>query len=223
MSTPAIIDLSIAAVLLIFVIIGLVRGLIKSVLNFIGTLASVIGAAYLSELFTPAVTEFLWPKVKENIIDNLDLSGLDLGSKSSGGTISSLLPDLSSGVRTAIETLGMNILTTTVRIVLFIVLFILCLILVKVLAFALGKLFELPVLNTFNRAGGALFGLVEGMLIVYLIIFLAPKLNFTWFTDNAEGTLLLNFFLNVSPLEWIDFLKLKSLELMPEGLIPAGE
>ena len=40
---------------------------------------------------------------------------------------------------------------------------------------------------------------MEGALLIFLIVFLAPRLGVTWFADHAAGTHLLVWFLNNTP------------------------
>ena len=47
--------------------------------------------------------------------------------------------------------------------------------------------------------GGAALSLMEGALLIFLIVFLAPRLGVTWFADHAAGTHLLAWFLNNTP------------------------
>ena len=47
--------------------------------------------------------------------------------------------------------------------------------------------------------GGAALSLIEGALLIFLIVFLAPRLGVTWFADHAAGTHLLAWFLNNTP------------------------
>jgi uncharacterized membrane protein required for colicin V production len=217
LSTAAIIDLVLLGVLLIFIIVGTVRGLIKSVLNFAGTILAVIGAAILSGIFTPKAVELLYPHFQDRILNKLDLEAMGFGDLAGGATpLSGLFPTLNKSIQETVQAAGMSILTGVVRVVLFLLFFVICALLVKLLSSLLSGVFELPVLKSFNRLGGALFGLIQGMLILYMLIYLAPKIGITWLNDHSEGTLLLNFLINVSPLEWIDFLKLKSIELIPK-------
>ena len=45
----------------------------------------------------------------------------------------------------------------------------------------------------------AALSLMEGALLIFLIVFLAPRLGVTWFADHAAGTHLLAWFLNNTP------------------------
>ena len=48
-----------------------------------------------------------------------------------------------------------------------------------------------------NTLGGALLGLLEGMMVVWLLIWLAPRLGIAL---PAENTYLLHFFMTVGPI-----------------------
>ena len=71
--------------------------------------------------------------------------------------------------------------------------------LLRLLTHGLDRLFSLPVLAQFNGLGGAALSLMEGALLIFLIVFLAPRLGVTWFADHAAGTHLLAWFLNNTP------------------------
>ena len=48
-----------------------------------------------------------------------------------------------------------------------------------------------------NTLGGAVLGLLEGMMVVWLLIWLAPRLGIAL---PAENTYLLHFFMTVGPM-----------------------
>ena len=50
-----------------------------------------------------------------------------------------------------------------------------------------------------STASAARRSLMEGALLIFLIVFLAPRLGVTWFADHAAGTHLLAWFLNNTP------------------------
>lgn len=215
LSITTIIDLVILGILLIFVIAGTVRGLVESIVNVAGTIIALIAAALLAGLFAPPVTDWLYPHFQDRVLNKLNLEALGLGNLEGGATpLSGLFPTLSENIQSMVEAAAKSVFAGTARVILFLLLFIVCILIVKLISGLLERVFELPVLKSFNRLGGALFGLIEGMLIIYVIVFAAPRLGLHWLNDHAQGTILLNFFINVSPLEWLDFLKLKSLELI---------
>ena len=62
-------------------------------------------------------------------------------------------------------------------------------------------MFDLPVLGTANRLGGAAIGLVEAVLLLYVCVYIASLLGVKAVTGHAEDTFLLPLFLNHSPLD----------------------
>lgn len=90
-----------------------------------------------------------------------------------------------------------------VHAVLVLVLYIALLIVLKLLVRALDHVFDLPVLSTLNGVGGALLGLVEAALLLYVAVYAASHLGVKIVTEHANDTYLLPLFLNHSPVELI--------------------
>ena len=99
----------------------------------------------------------------------------------------------------AAEQAAYLLVKTIVQAVLFLVLFLALLLVLKLVTHALDALCGLPVLNTLNTLGGAALSLVEGALVIYLVLYLAPRFGVTWFADHADGTHLLAWFMNHTP------------------------
>ena len=91
-----------------------------------------------------------------------------------------------------------TLLGSVVRTIVFLLCFLVLSLLLRLLIAVVDKVLGLPVLNTLNTVGGALFGLVESALLLFLVCDLAPKLGFKIFTAY-EGTYLLSFFMNQTP------------------------
>ena len=66
-----------------------------------------------------------------------------------------------------------------------------------VASLGISMLLRLPLLSSVNTFGGALLGLLEGMMVVWLLIWLAPRLGIAL---PAENTYLLHFFMTVGPM-----------------------
>ena len=97
MTQAVIIDVAIAAVLLLFIILGAKKGLLKSVAGLVILLVSLVGAVLVSDLATPLISEAVQPMLMETVESKLAqmsenaapasaddggiaLSGIDLGS-----------------------------------------------------------------------------------------------------------------------------------------------
>ena len=106
------------------------------------------------------------------------------------------------GLRSAVsaaERAAYLLVKTIVQAALFLAFFLALMLLLRLLTHGLDRLFSLPVLAQLNGLGGAALSLMEGALLIFLIVFLAPRLGVTWFADHAAGTHLLAWFLNNTP------------------------
>jgi len=81
--------------------------------------------------------------------------------------------------------------------ILYILIFVALVLLLRLAALAINLVLRLPVLFSVNTFGGALLGLLEGMMVVWLLIWLAPRLGIAL---PAENTYLLHFFMTVGPM-----------------------
>ena len=60
--------------------------------------------------------------------------------------------------------------------------------------------FRLPVLNTLNRLGGGAFGLLKGVLVVFVLVWLMRCFALLPAQEELAQTTLLRFFANTNPL-----------------------
>ena len=221
--TPAIIlDILIAALLITAVLRGSRRGLFLTLSGVIVLIAAMIGANLGAKALTQPVSDWVTPKIEERIAGTVEKT-LEKKGQESGQTLEELLPDSLKGLldRTGLldtlrEALGRraedNIVTTAKAIasavarelvetfayaILYILLFLALLVLLRLAARGINLILKLPVLSGVNTLGGALLGLLEGMMVVWLLIWLAPRLGIAL---PAENTYLLHFFMTVGPL-----------------------
>lgn len=80
-----------------------------------------------------------------------------------------------------------------VNILSFLIFFIIVFLIVKIIGAIVGKLFELNILNSLDRALGFFFGIVEGLAIVLLIMFLIVAQPFF----NADSLIQNSFFYDI--------------------------
>ena len=83
--------------------------------------------------------------------------------------------------------------------ILFLVCFVVILILWKLLSHALDLVARLPGLHFLNKSLGALFGLVQAGILIFIAIWLLQFVGQVIPREAAEQTYLLRFFLNTSP------------------------
>ena len=145
-----VIDYIFVFVIILFAILGVVKGFIDNVFGKLSWILGILGAF------------FFYDTVARNV-----LSGIS-------------------------NHIAANILA-------FIIIFVIVFLIIKMIQVIIGRMFELPVLNSLDRALGFFFGVVEGLAVVTLIIFLLcnqPFFNIDNLFDNSFFFGLFNRFLS---------------------------
>ena len=183
------IDFLIIFVILLFTGIGYYRGFFRVVCNLFEYILSI----FLAYKFYPNFAFFLNEKfllgdffhdMLLNLMKNVVESNLE------GQNI--IIPT---------ESLDMPIVSTMadilVMIVAIFVLFLIFKLLLKIVSFFVDKLTKLPVLKEFNKIGGLVAGLIEGVLIVFLVLAGVNLINNEAIDRKLEESLLGDTFSSV--------------------------
>lgn len=196
----------VGALMIGMIVLGMKKGLVKMLLSF----ASFFVIILLVNLLNPLATELLsgspvydsvYSRVDDYVADNIKdatASGIDTGVKSQENIINSLaLPNsvkdqlIENNNKTTYAELEVDSFTSyitsaltdmIINAIAFILLFIVITILVKVLVRVLNLVTKLPVIHEFNAAGGALVGLVESLIIIWVACIVL-----TMFTTTSLG------------------------------------
>lgn len=107
-----------------------------------------------------------------------------------------------SAATAVVESLTESILHT----VLFSLSFSVILILLKLAAGVIDMALKLPGLHMANSLGGAAVGLAEGVLAVFLAVWVLRRFGVSFDTETVEQTILLQFFTTHTPLSVLSFL-----------------
>ena len=91
--------------------------------------------------------------------------------------------------------------------VLFLLSFLILMVLLKLAIRALDLVLKLPGLHLVNSLGGAVVGLVEGALLVFLAIWILRRLGVSFDTETVTQTHILHFFTTNTPLSALSFLR----------------
>ena len=191
-----IIDILILAVLAVSVIYGMHRGFISGVLS----VAALIGAAALS--FAMSGQLAAWLKGNQTLVDTLmyytdagsRVSSLDLSlmsvSQVTEGALEQILSSAnlpaafraafitglgsaSSGMTIA-ELLSQTIVSVSISILSFLICFFVSYIVATFVIHLISYVFELPVLRHLDALIGGVFGLVRGVLLLFILFMLVP-------------------------------------------------
>lgn len=163
-----VVDLIIVAIILLFTFLGYKRGLVKLSIKLCTFIIAVIVAFMfykpaaniiiantgIDETIEKTITSNILPEgtsVDEKIDLNIDLPSIIL--EKSENTVQSIAESIST---TIIETGSLLIIFVAVKIVL------------KFVTIIADLIAKLPILNQFNKLGGTVYGVLEGLLIVFV-------------------------------------------------------
>ena len=222
MTISLIFDIAIAAILLLCLIVGGVRGFISSLLSVLILSAALLGSAILANTLADPVSSWLTPRVEQYMLDRLTDGRSDeavsAAAASDNATLAKLVDfDAITGIAkramdSAVEA-GKNLLegavTGMIRSlaygVLFLLSFLVLTLLLRLITSPLRLAERAPVLGTLNRLAGAALGLCIGILVMFAA---ASVVQWTGLVDAAtlRDTYLLKYFTQHSPMDLIAML-----------------
>lgn len=193
-----IVDLVIVAIMAICIIIGYVRGLTGSLIKILSFVLSIIIA---SILFIPVsnliidnteIDENIETSIRNMIIDqeteNEEENMPDTITNYIGQKIEQASDDAKE---TIVDSTARDVTLTIVKAGTWILLFIIARILLIFLRFITSLIAKLPVIKQFDKLGGIIYGILEGLIIIYLVLaiisFISPMIssNFTNAIDES--------------------------------------
>lgn len=201
-----IVDLVVIGIMLLCIIIGYVRGLTGSLIKILSFVLSIIIAFVL---FIP-ISNFIINNTK--IDDNLEQSMREIIIKEDEGTNEKEMPETiteyinskveqaaDSAKETIVDNTAREVSVTIVKAGTWIVLFIVARILLILLKFITSLIAKLPVIKQFDKLGGIIYGILEGLIIVYvlfaIISFASPVINTSLpntIDDSYVGSMMYN-------------------------------
>ena len=220
METAVIIDVIVAAVLLAFLIVGMRRGLFRSVAGLAVVLAALVGANLAAGTLTPMAAGMIQPAIEKRVEEKLETAleeklPSEQAEESSLGELLALLgldddpaQDILESAKTHIADSGASVITavamsvaeSTLHVALFLLVFLVLLIGLKLLMRLVDLTLKLPVLSTANALGGGAVGLAEGALALFLAVWVLRRFGVSFDTGAAADTVLFHFFTANTPL-----------------------
>lgn len=207
-----IIDIILIAVIVLFAVIGMKRGIAKTLLNIAGLVLSAIAAYYLAGLLSRSMYDaFIKQTVMQNIQQIIQQNGADYAVNNCleampawiNGVLSFIvglfgmtvgdfekhmtIPDgVSESVAQTVENTVAPVITSLLEFVFLVVLFIVLFIIAKKLVKLASKVFDIPVIKQINRLLGGVLGIAEGVVIVFVAA------NILGFSMQFSNPVLLN-------------------------------
>lgn len=215
------------AVLLIFACIGARRGLILSLCGLLAFVVAFLGASFAARTLSPVVADALEPRFAAAIEEQLNESIRQQAEAGEAAVLSpddvplegvldalremGFYETLINTVDRAVES-GMTataasaaaavaaaIAQSAAYLILFLLGFFLILLAWRLLSRALDLVARLPGLHFLNKTGGALFGLVQGCIILFVAAWLLQFFGQVLPRELVEQTVLLKFFMTTNP------------------------
>ena len=215
------------AVLLIFACIGARRGLILSLCGLLAFVVAFLGASFAARTLSPVVADALEPKfaaaieeqLNESIRqqaeageaavlspDDVPLEGV-LDALREMGFYETLINTVDRAVESGMTAVAASaaaavaaaIARSAAYLILFLLGFFLILLAWRLLSRALDLVARLPGLHFLNKTGGALFGLVQGCIILFVAAWLLQFFGQMLPRELVEQTVLLKFFMTTNP------------------------
>lgn len=225
-------DIAILAILLVFLWRGASKGFILSLCGLLAVVVAFVGASFLASSLAPRVGAALEPKFAAAIEEQLQKQFQPAGAPAVPGEeqaseeyplqdVLSVLKDMGlyedlintvdKAVRDGMADVAANaaaavaaaIAQSVAYMVLFLLGFIVILLLWTILSHALDLVTRLPGLNTLNKTGGALIGLLKGCIFLFVAAWLLRFSGNLIPEEAVARTTLLKFFMTTNPVTLI--------------------
>lgn len=231
-----IIDIILVVIILALVIVAAKKGFMLTLLE---VAAFVIAIILSSQLCKPVAnvmyTGLFEPSVVKNLTETLSKETASSTYADKANGIIDSLPDFAknyvensnmdtdsiisklvtgnytgeSAAKTINENIARPIAVSILSAILFLVLSLLLMFLLKLVARWLNKLFKLPIIGTANKALGAVFGLLKGIVVVYLVCvilaFMSERVGYPQFADAVNNSAIVSFSQSFSPVEILKY------------------
>lgn len=196
-----VIDIILIGVLASNIYLGYKRGLINVVFKLLAMIVALIITLILFKPISNLIID------KTQIANNIKQTIIDKGivkeqnDEKSNKFIEKYVQDVAEDAKNnvieeAADVISINIVNVIVAIIIFIIVRIL-LIFAKVLV---GAIADLPIIKQFNKAGGMVYGVISGLIIIYLVLaivlFIVSINNLNIITDWIESSIITKYFYN---------------------------
>lgn len=220
MTSPIVIDLILLAILLFFMAMGAKRGFVLTFCSLVAVIVALVGANFLANTLTPAVSKAIEPTIESTIQTALESQVQSLQDTATGETLTAIRDkgglyalvadamadaleqvDLSPTVAQVATQAATAVATQLAHGLLFLVAFLIVLLAWTLFSHALDLVAKLPGLSSLNGLLGGVVGLVKGLIIAYIAVWVLYALTGTVSQETARQTHLFLFLAQHGPLE----------------------
>ncbi len=181
-----VIDIGIILIMLITIIVGYKKGLIKVAINFIAIIASVLIAIII---YKPLANQIIQnTKIDENIesiiyekIKDIDFENMTEEEKKENQILVFAQKDIKESIKKSKDNTGKYIAESLAQTIVEIGTFIITIIILRIALIILNLLSniiaEIPIIKQFNKSGGIIYGILEGLLIINVVLAICYIIN----------------------------------------------
>lgn len=218
-SLPYLADAIIVVIFLLFIILGVKRGFVRSVLDLVGTLAAMLVSMWFSGIaaqwvFSTFLQESLTRQVAEalqaapaadaadavlSVVPEILRGGLEAFGITSDA-INQAVAGTSGQAAAAVVAVLSPMVVSALRGLFALVLFVFLLVIFRILSGVVCRIFRLPVLRQLDKGLGILLGVAQAALITVLLCFCAQALisvSSPWLVETIQASQVYQFYLSL--------------------------
>lgn len=210
MTIELILDIAAAVLLVLFTLIGVRRGFIRSVVRLLGFVLSVVAAAVASMPIAQYVYEAFFYSPIQAMVSQKVQEGVASAATGLAEQVTAVLSSLPKGVQSLLSVYGTDgnglsgaaqtgealvstvvdsvitpLCTALLQVIVFLVLFLVLFLLIRLLGKLIDKVFSsLPVIKQINGVLGGVLGFAEGVLVLFVLCY-ALELYMTLTGENS--------------------------------------
>mgnify|MGYP005763321211 FL=1 len=236
MTTPVIIDAIVVVILVGFCLFGARRGLFQAFAGLVTMIVALVGAGIIAASFSGPVTGLVAPLIEEHITQQVDEAlGLAPGEMPEAdvqedealegfgiedqlallGVDQDVRDSIAQQAQETVRDTGVSVASAVVESIagtmiygaLCLIAFLVLMILLHILVKAMDLVLQLPGLHGLNALGGALIGLAEGALALFLAVWVLRRLGVSFESDPFVQAHILRIFTTNTPLSVLSFLQ----------------
>ena len=218
-SLPYLADAVIVVIFLLFIILGVKRGFVRSVLDLVGTLAAMLVSMWFSGIaaqwvFSTFLQESLPRQIAEalqaappadaadavlSVVPEILRGGLEAFGITSDA-INQAVAGTSGQAAAAVVAVLSPMVVSVLRGLFALVLFVFLLVIFRILSGVVCRIFRLPVLRQLDKGLGILLGVAQAALITVLLCFCAQALisvSSPWLVETIQASQVYQFYLSL--------------------------
>ena len=212
-------DAIIVVIFLLFIILGVKRGFVRSVLDLVGTLAAMLVSMWFSGIaaqwfFSTFLQESLTRQIAEalqaapaadaadavlSVVPEILRGGLEAFGITSDA-INQAVAGTSGQAAAAVVAVLSPMVVSVLRGLFALVLFVFLLVIFRILSGVVCRIFRLPVLRQLDKGLGILLGVAQAALITVLLCFCAQALisvSSPWLVETIQASQVYQFYLSL--------------------------